>query len=339
VACRRIKGFKRGDKTPPSPTNRKNLRRRRISMNFDELWTNKDEEATLKFEEKDGSDVPLHVEAPDLAEKEMPNNWIGFTEGVLLKQGTGWFGKKKERYFRFRNQYITIYKTKDAEHPHASFNVERITSIQTGEKRKEIKIAFEKPASERELFVKHEEEAVKWKQAIESRQRWLKDRRKQQRERLKLHGLRMTRFAGHVRAVGHLKAKARGARERLKKRKEEYERRKREEERKRKEEERKRKEEEERLKREREAEEERKRKEREEAERKRLKEKPESQQMMEMRQELLKLKKQGADEDALKKAEEEKKKRQEEEMKRQMELAEERNRIVRCCCVVRVSYL
>ena len=32
-------------------------------------------------------------------------------------------------------------------------------------------------------------------------------------------------------------------------------------------------------------------------------------------------------------------KRQEEEMKRQMELAEERNRIVRCCCVVRVSYL
>ena len=331
MACRRVKGFKRGDKTPPSPTNRKNLRRRRISMNFDELWTNKDEESTLKFEKKDGSDIPLHVEAPDLAEKEMPKNWIGFKEGVLLKQGTGWFGKKKERYFRFRNQYMTIYKTKDAEHPHSSFNVERITSVVT-EKRKEIRIAFEKPVSERELFVKKEEEAMRWKQAIESRQRWLKDRRKQQRERLKIHGLRMTRFAGHVRAVGHLKARARGARERLKKRKEEYERRKREEERKRREEEerlrREKKEEEERLKREREAEEERKRKEREEEETNRLKEQLKSQSMRRMRQRLSVLKNQGVDEEALKKAKEEEMRRHEEELKRQMELAEERNRIV-----------
>ena len=82
----------RGDKTPPSPSSRKSLRRRNISVQFDELWTQKDEDSTLKFDKVDGSDIPLHAQCPDRAKREMPSTWIGNKEGVLTKKGTGWFG-------------------------------------------------------------------------------------------------------------------------------------------------------------------------------------------------------------------------------------------------------
>ena len=110
------------------------------------------------------------------------------------------------------------------------------------------------------------------------------------REKLRIHRLRLTRFAGHARAVGLLKAKSREVRERLRKRKEgRMKEKKRENERRRKEEERMRREmeaEKERLRQEREAEEERRRKEREEEERSRLREELKTKSLRQMRHRL-----------------------------------------------------
>jgi len=60
-------------------------------------------------------------------------------------------------------------------------------------------IEFKQPPQERELYAQSKKDAQEWMNAIRARQRWLKERRKAQLEKLNEHRRRMRRFAGHVR--------------------------------------------------------------------------------------------------------------------------------------------
>lgn len=159
------------------------------------------------------SEYPKWILTLDQGPIENGRDWEGNREGILRKRGTGFFHKKKERYFMFRNQYLCVFKKKPEDPmalPHAAYNVERLEgSPVDGNK---ITLLF--PGGiEHVLFGQSEKDIYAWGNAIEARKKWLWTRRKKRRERMLMQKKNVQRLLGGMKGLVRIR---KGAMQRLK---------------------------------------------------------------------------------------------------------------------------